>query len=110
VRIEVAVVAGDGQAQTAGQASRVMSGLTPPLDPAMPERCVRFEISNGVDPANMPDAGSVFDRYYRHPNFQNQSGMGLGLSVVKSIAQKICGEVTYRHSTGRVFFVLTVPG
>jgi signal transduction histidine kinase len=72
-------------------------------------RSARFEISNRVDPANVPDEASVFDRYYRHPNFQNKSGMGLGLSVVKSTAQKIRGEVDYRYEGGRVYFALTVP-
>ena len=84
-------------------------GHTPVRDGGAPQRWARFEISNQVDPANMPDEASLFDRYYRHPNFSNKSGMGLGLSVVKSTAQKIRGQVTYRFEGGRVYFSLTVP-
>jgi signal transduction histidine kinase len=117
VRIEVALLKGEGLVQTPGQTDGLTTGqtgglrprLTLALDPAVTDRWVRVEISNGVDPASIPDPASVFDRYYRHPNFQNKSGMGLGLSVAKSIAQKIRGEVSYRHSNGRVFFALTVP-
>jgi signal transduction histidine kinase len=67
------------------------------------------EISNSVDASCVPDASSLFDRYYRHPNVQDKAGMGLGLSVVKTAVQKIQGNIAYRHESGRIFFTLRVP-
>lgn len=101
VRIEVTLLDAGGV--------RPAPGTKPALHAGATGRWARFEISNPVDPANVPDEASVFDRYYRHPNFQNKSGMGLGLSVVKSTAQKIRGEVDYRYEGGRVYFAVTVP-
>ena len=69
----------------------------------------RFEISNHVDPDSVPEASRIFDRYYRHPQAQSQPGMGLGLSVVKTAAQKIGAHISYRHADGQVFFTLLVP-
>ena len=68
-----------------------------------------FEISNPVYPASLPEEGRLFERYYRHPNVQSLPGMGLGLSLVKTTAQKIEAQVAYRHAQGRVFFTLKVP-
>jgi signal transduction histidine kinase len=69
----------------------------------------RFEISNFVDPASVPEEQRLFERYYRHPNASSQPGMGLGLSVVKSVAQRLGGKLAYRHERGQVFFTLRVP-
>jgi signal transduction histidine kinase len=69
----------------------------------------RVEISNHVDPLSIPEESRLFDRYYRHPQTQNQPGMGLGLSVVKTTAQKIGAQVSYRQGDGQVFFTLLVP-
>ncbi len=69
----------------------------------------RVEISNHVDPLSIPEESRLFDRYYRHPQTQNQPGMGLGLSVVKTTAQKIGAQVSYRQGDGQVFFTLLAP-
>ena len=69
----------------------------------------RVEISNHVDPLSIPEESRLFDRYYRHPQTHNQPGMGLGLSVVKTTAQKISAQVSYRQGDGQVFFTLLVP-
>jgi len=76
---------------------------------APPARLACFDISNRVDPACVPDADSLFERYYRHPNVLNKAGMGLGLSVVKAAADKIGGTVSFRHEGDQVFFTLKVP-
>lgn len=68
-----------------------------------------FEICNHVDPAGTPEASRIFERYYRHPQAQSQPGMGLGLSVVKTAAQKIGAHIAYRYADDQVFFTLTVP-
>ncbi len=69
----------------------------------------RVEISNHVDPLSIPEESRLFDRYYRHPQTHNQPGMGLGLSVVKTTAQKISAQVSYRQGDGQVFFTLLAP-
>lgn len=78
-------------------------------DADKPSRRACLEISNHVAPDCVPDASILFDRYYRHPGVMNKAGMGLGLSVVKSAAHKVGGEVAYRHAQGQVFFTLKVP-
>lgn len=72
-------------------------------------RLTCFEISNPVSPGSAPEDAHLFKRYYRHPSARHQPGMGLGLSVVKSAAQKMGGLVSYRHEQGNVFFTLKVP-
>ena len=56
-----------------------------------------FEISNPVAPDRMPDAQHLFDRYYRHENVQDQPGMGIGLSLVKSCAEKMEATISYQQ-------------
>ena len=56
-----------------------------------------FEISNPVAPDRMPDARHLFDRYYRHENVQDQPGMGIGLSLVKSCAEKMEATISYQQ-------------
>lgn len=88
------------------------SGHSSGRSEATPEHAApftRFEISNHVDPANVPQASRIFERYYRHPQAQSQPGMGLGLSVVKTAAHKIGAHMAYRHTNDQVFFTLTVP-
>jgi signal transduction histidine kinase len=56
-----------------------------------------FEISNPVAPDRMPDTQHLFDRYYRHENVQDQPGMGIGLSLVQSSAEKMKAAISYRQ-------------
>ena len=56
-----------------------------------------FEISNPVAPDRMPDAQHLFDRYYRHENVQDQPGMGIGLSLVQSSAEKMKAAISYQQ-------------
>jgi signal transduction histidine kinase len=74
-----------------------------------PASFARVEISNHVDPASLPDERRLFDRYYRHPHAQSHPGMGLGLSVVRTAAQKMGAQVLYRHEGDQVFFTLRMP-
>ncbi|KZS01178.1 Uncharacterized protein APZ42_002239 [Daphnia magna] len=59
-----------------------------------PDHVTSFCISNRVAEDNHPDEKRLFERYYRHPSFQNSPGMGIGLSLVNSAAQKMGAQVS----------------
>lgn len=69
----------------------------------------RMELSNLPGRAGWPDATQVFDKYYRAPQAQRQSGTGLGLFLVKNLVQNLGGEVAYEPDSTLVRFVLTLP-
>jgi signal transduction histidine kinase len=97
------VVLIDHQPQNESELSRSTSPQV-----AMPT-VTRFEISNNVAADSEPDEARLFERYYRHPNFQNHSGMGIGLSLVHSAAEKMGAIVSYKHENGRVIFEVRIP-
>jgi signal transduction histidine kinase len=68
-----------------------------------------FQISNRVSDDNQPDEARLFERYYRHPNFQNLPGMGIGLSLVHSAAEKIGSTVHYHRQGQLVTFEVRFP-
>lgn len=70
---------------------------------------VRLEISNLVGQAGWPDAEHVFDKYYRAPQAQRQSGTGLGLYLARNLARALGGQLTYEPDATQVRFVLTLP-
>ena len=70
---------------------------------------VRLELNNLPGKAGWPDAAQVFDKYYRAPQAQRQSGTGLGLYLVKNLTQALGGEIAYEPDAAVVRFVLTLP-
>ncbi|MDD2545405.1 MAG: 7TM-DISM domain-containing protein [Burkholderiaceae bacterium] len=76
-------------------------------EPAQP--VVRLELYNRPGKAGWPDPDHVFDKYYRGPKAQRQSGTGLGLYLVKSLAQTLGGRIAYQPDDQGVRFVLTLP-
>jgi signal transduction histidine kinase len=68
-----------------------------------------FEVSNEVAQGQEPDESRVFERYYRHHGVQDQPGMGIGLSLVQSAAEKIGATVGYSRQGPRVFFNVRIP-
>ena len=68
-----------------------------------------FEVSNQVAQGQEPDESRLFERYYRHPGVQDQPGMGIGLSLVQSAAEKIGAAVGYRRQGPRVYFNVRIP-
>jgi signal transduction histidine kinase len=68
-----------------------------------------FEISNAVCVDQEPDEARLFERYYRHPSAQSQPGMGIGLSLVQSAAQKMGAQVLYRKENQRIIFTVRIP-
>lgn len=69
--------------------------------------CLR--ISNRVAQDSLPDENRLFERYYRHPNFQNHPGMGIGLSLVHSAADKMGATVSYQRADEEVIFEVRMP-
>lgn len=69
---------------------------------------LRLELSNLPGQAGWPDEVQVFDKYYRAPQAQRQSGTGLGLYLAQSLAHALEGTVTYVPGDGQVRFVLTL--
>lgn len=68
-----------------------------------------FRISNRVAEGSLPDETRLFERYYRHPNFQNHPGMGIGLSLVHSAAERMGATVHYQKVDREVFFEVRMP-
>jgi two-component system, OmpR family, sensor histidine kinase MprB len=56
----------------------------------------------GIDPADLPH---VFDRFYRSPSARGTPGSGLGLSIVRQVAEVHGGSVTAEpaHGGGTLF-------
>ncbi|MEY4718986.1 MAG: hypothetical protein RL563_1604 [Pseudomonadota bacterium] len=68
-----------------------------------------FQISNRVSEDSQPDESRLFERYYRHSNFQNHPGMGIGLSLVHAAAQKMGATVHYKKTGLEVTFEVRFP-
>jgi signal transduction histidine kinase len=68
-----------------------------------------FRISNRVAQERLPDENRLFERFYRHPGFQNSPGMGIGLSLVNSAAQKMGATVRYQQIDQDVIFEVRFP-
>jgi signal transduction histidine kinase len=51
----------------------------------------------------------LFTSYYRHPNVMGISGMGIGLSLVKSAVERMGGEVGVEILDQQVTFSVHLP-
>lgn len=87
------------------EASGAPAGL--PSSPSA--SAVRLELSNLPGRAGWPDTAHVFDKYYRSPQAQRQSGTGLSLYLVKNLMQALGGQIDYQPDVTVVRFVLTLP-
>ena len=68
-----------------------------------------IEVSNTIDLDKSPDPTQLFQAYYRHNSVQEQPGMGLGLSLSKSAAEKINGTIEFSQERNLILFSLKVP-
>lgn len=69
----------------------------------------RWRVENVVGEAGLPDPSKVFDKYYRSPHAQRQSGSGLGLFLVKSLVELMHGRVNCIPLIERVRFEWWLP-
>jgi signal transduction histidine kinase len=66
-------------------------------------------ISNLPNIAGMPASDLVFDKFYRSSNASHISGSGLGLYLVKALAEMLKGSIVYAPKSGWVKFILCLP-
>jgi two-component system, sensor histidine kinase LadS len=57
-----------------------------------------LQVFNQTGPAGKPDAGRLFEKYYRSPRARFGSGSGLGLYLSQRLAGRMGGELSFRDS------------
>lgn len=70
---------------------------------------VSISIANRPGVASWPEADKVFHKYYRSTGALRQSGTGLGLFLVSSLAKRIGASCRYAPDQTCVRFVLWLP-
>ena len=61
----------------------------------------------GIEQADLP---RLFKRFYRAPNARYQPGMGLGLSIARSIIEQHSGTISVESTPGQgSHFIITLP-
>ena len=73
------------------------------------EEGVSITISNRPSAASWPDADRVFTKYYRSAGAEAQSGTGLGLYLVRTLARLVGGECLYVPDEKYIRFELWLP-
>jgi signal transduction histidine kinase len=70
---------------------------------------IRFSIENQPGPAGLPDPDKLFDKYYRSPHAHRYTGSGLGLYLVRHLAELLNGRLSYDQVHQRARFTLWIP-
>jgi len=70
---------------------------------------LRITISNVPGSAHWPDENKVFEKYYRSPGAQKQSGTGLGLYLVSNLCERIGAICKYEPTATQVQFKVWIP-
>ncbi|AOG24040.1 PAS domain-containing sensor histidine kinase [Acidovorax sp. RAC01] len=97
----------DNAAKYSAPGSRVSVAVSVHRQGAVAGHAIR--IANLPGPAGWPDPGSVFQKYYRAPHAQRQSGAGLGLFLVDSLTRLLGGHIDYAPTDTEVAFVCWLP-
>lgn len=79
------------------------------LEKTSPTSQFFIAIYNSVGKVGWPDPNRVFTKYYRAEAAHQRTGSGLGLFLVKSIAQLHGGDVSYQAQQDKVVFELRLP-
>lgn len=69
--------------------------------------CWSVDSTAGV--AGLPDPDKVFDKYYRSPQAQRQSGSGLGLYLARSLLGLLGGHISCSAAGQQVCFEVWLP-
>jgi signal transduction histidine kinase len=70
---------------------------------------VSITVSNRPSSASWPDADKVFKKYYRSAGAEAQSGTGLGLYLVRTLARLVGGDCLYVPDEKNIKFELWLP-
>jgi signal transduction histidine kinase len=70
---------------------------------------LELEICNSPGSAGWPEAGKLFDKYYRSPNARRQAGTGLGLFLVRNVVTILGGRIDYMPDETTIRFTLQFP-
>jgi signal transduction histidine kinase len=68
-----------------------------------------FTVINEIGTDGVPEAEKVFSRYYRAEGAKKKPGVGLGLWLSQTLAQKISSRLQFSTDGLRVQFLLIVP-
>lgn len=69
----------------------------------------QLTVSNRPGRAGWPDASRVFEKYYRSPAASYRSGTGLGLFLIKSLAERMGYGIEYQPNEHSIVFRLIIP-
>ncbi len=70
---------------------------------------ISIRVTNQAGHHGVPDPERMFDKYYRGEHAGRQSGSGLGLYLVKGIAEQLGAVISYNHANDTVSFTLWLP-
>jgi signal transduction histidine kinase len=68
-----------------------------------------IEVANTPGASGWPDKDKVFQKYYRSPGAQRQTGTGLGLYQAARITTQMGGTLSYVPDSTLVRFVWSIP-
>lgn len=87
--------------------SLVEVSLVPEEVAGAPGLCLR--VVNARGPAGLPDESLLFEKYYRSPGAQSQSGSGLGLYLSHHLARLMGARLACQLGQDRIEFALHLP-
>lgn len=70
---------------------------------------VQVDVINLPGPAGLPDPKQAYDKYHRGAMANGKPGMGVGLYLVKAIAQQHGGTIRQSLADGSIVFSLWIP-
>lgn len=70
---------------------------------------VRVRVRNAIGLAGVPEAGRVFEKYYRRLEASGISGSGLGLFLSRQLVQLLGGRLMWSHDADTVEFRVCLP-
>jgi signal transduction histidine kinase len=68
---------------------------------------ISIQVTNETS-IGFPDENRLFERYYRSENAHRITGSGLGLVLIKKLANIFEGDVVYSHDDRHVTFTVKV--